>query len=97
MRAIDETRETPTPASRRLLGPLACFPALPADLVQRGADAIVVQHLFGVGSAMLETKFVLNVRSVAKISRERQSLRHSKAIFFAVLDHTLVLSTELDR
>ena len=43
---------------------------------------------------MLETKFVLNVRSVAKISRERQSLRHSKAIFFAVLDHTLVLSTE---
>jgi hypothetical protein len=40
---------------------------------------------------------VLNVRSVAKISRERQSLRHSKAIFFAVLDHTLVLSTESDR
>jgi|JRHI01.1.fsa_nt_gi hypothetical protein len=76
---------------------LAQFPALIAHLVQRGADAIVVQHLFGFRSAVLESKFVLNVRGVAKISRERQPLRHGKTIFFAVLDHTVVHSTESGR
>jgi hypothetical protein len=40
---------------------------------------------------------VLNVRGVAKISRERQPLRHGKTIFFAVLDHTVVHSTESGR
>ena len=76
---------------------LAQFPALIAHLVQRGPDAIVIQQLFGFRSAMLEAKFVLNVRGVAKISRERQSLRHGKTIFFAVLDHTALHSTELGR
>jgi hypothetical protein len=66
-------------------------------LVQRGADTIVVQDLFSFSSPMLEAKFALNVRGVAKISRERQSLRHGKTIFFAVFDHTALDSTESGR
>jgi hypothetical protein len=73
------------------------FLALFAHFVQRGADAIIIQDLFSFRSAMLEAKFVLNVRGVAKISRERQSLRHGKTIFFAVLDHTALHSTESGR
>ena len=84
------------PAEASRLG-AAQFPTLIAHFVQRGADAIVVQHLFGLRSAMLKSKFVLNVRGVAKISRERQSLRHSKTVFFAVLDHPVLHSTELGR
>jgi hypothetical protein len=76
---------------------LAPFPALIAHFVQRGADAIVIQQLFGFRSAMLEAKFVLDVRGVAKISRERQSLRHGKTLYFAVLDHTVLHSTEWGR
>jgi hypothetical protein len=75
----------------RSLVPLARFPTLFAHLVQRGADAIVVQDLFSFRSSMLETKFALNVRRVTKISRERQSVRHGKAVLFTVVDH-LVLS-----
>ena len=63
------------------------FLALFAHFVQRGADAIIIQHLFSFGSTMFESKFALDVRGVAKISRERQSLRHDKAVFFAVFDH----------
>ena len=79
---------------RRFLGPLACFPALPADLVQRRADTIVVQDLFGFGPSMLEAKFALNVRKVTKISGKRQLVRHDTTVFFAVVDHTVVHSTE---
>ncbi len=76
---------------------MAQFPALTAHLVERGPDAIVIQHLFGFRSAMLEAEFVLNVCGVAKISRERQSLRHCKTVFFTVLDHSVLHNTELGR
>ena len=58
-----------------------------AYLVQRGADAIVVQDLFSLRSAVPEAEFSLNVRGVTKISRERQSVRHGKAVTFSVLNH----------
>jgi hypothetical protein len=61
--------------------------ALFAYFVQRGADAIIIQYLFSFGSTVLESKFALNVRGVAKISRKRQPVRQGKAVFFAVLDH----------
>ena len=44
---------------------------------------------------MLELKFALNVRGVAKISRERQPVRQGKTVFFAGLDHLAMHSTEL--
>ena len=66
---------------------MAYLPVLFAYLVQRGADAIVIQHLFSFRSAVLKSKFVLNVRGVAKISGERQSLRHGKTVTFSVLNH----------
>jgi hypothetical protein len=66
---------------------LAYLPAVFAHLVQRGADAIVIQDVFSFRSAMLESKFALNGRGVTKIPRERQPVCHGKAVFFAVLDH----------
>jgi hypothetical protein len=76
---------------------LAYFPALVADLVQRGTDAIVIQDLLSFRPTMLEAKLALKVCGIAEMPRECQSMRHGEAGFFAVLNHPAVRCFTLEQ
>jgi hypothetical protein len=58
-----------------------------ARLVEFGANAIVIQELPCIISPTLEPKLAFDGCSILELASERESARHSEAVFFSVLDH----------